>query len=174
MREGCLYIDQLTLLYNQLAIRMNAKGGSFEYLCYQQIYEQFSSVDRFFGYIRETITDCLGGGEDVTNSLLYSIVLRVKTENAAQQTALSELSGEYGVSMGYLSSLLKKELGMPFSEYLTDKRIRRAKELLLDDRLSIEEIAEQVGYHDYFYFLKVFKKHEGISPGKYRKTLEGK
>lgn len=47
---------------------------------------------------------------------------------------------------------------MPFSEYLIGKRIQKAKELLLDDKLSIEEIAEKVGYNDYFYFLKAFKK----------------
>ena len=59
-------------------------------------------------------------------------------------------------------NILKKELGMPFSEYLIGKRIQKAKELLLDDKLSIEEVAEKVGYNDYFYFLKSFKKNTGI------------
>ena len=48
---------------------------------------------------------------------------------------------------------------------------REAKELLKDDSRSIEEIANAVGYHDYFYFTKVFKKTQGISPSKYRKSL---
>ena len=43
--------------------------------------------------------------------------------------------------------------------------------MLGDDKLSIEEIAEKVGYNDYFYFTKVFKKNTGISPSKYRKNL---
>ena len=60
---------------------------------------------------------------------------------------------------------------MPFSEYLIGKRIQKAKELLLDDKLSIEEVAEKVGYNDYFYFLKSFKKNTGISPSKYRKSM---
>ena len=59
---------------------------------------------------------------------------------------------------------------MSFSKYLTSKRIQKAKELLEDDRLSVEQIAEMVGYRDYFYFTKVFKKTEGVSPSSYRKN----
>ena len=70
-----------------------------------------------------------------------------------------------------MSSLLKEELGMPFSEYITSKRIQRAKELLDDESLSVDAIAREVGYKDYFYFTKVFKKAVGISPSKYRKNL---
>lgn len=65
----------------------------------------------------------------------------------------------------------QKELGLSFSEYITARRMQKAKELLKDDSRSIEEIANTVGYHDYFYFTKVFKKTQGISPSKYRKSL---
>ena len=64
-----------------------------------------------------------------------------------------------------------EELGLSFSEYITARRMQKAKELLKDDSRSIEEIANAVGYHDYFYFTKVFKKTQGISPSKYRKSL---
>ena len=54
---------------------------------------------------------------------------------------------------------------------IVNKKIQKAKELLADESLSIEQIAEQTGYNDYFYFTKVFKKNTGISPSKYRKNL---
>ncbi len=60
---------------------------------------------------------------------------------------------------------------MSFSEYITAKRVQKAKELLADERLSVEKVANEVGYKDYFYFTKVFKKAVGISPSKYRKNL---
>ena len=44
-----------------------------------------------------------------------------------------------------------------------------AKKLLCQENLSVEEVAEQVGYHDYFYFTKAFKKYAGVSPSVYRK-----
>lgn len=64
----------------------------------------------------------------------------------------------YNISSSRLSTLIKKELGLSFSEYITARRMQKAKELLKDDSRSIEEIANAVGYHDYFYFTKVFKK----------------
>ena len=73
------------------------------------------------------------------------------------------------MSSGHLSALIKRETGASFSDYVAAKRIGDAKKLLLQEGLSIEEVAYQVGYHDYFYFTKVFKKHEGISPSAFRK-----
>ena len=67
--------------------------------------------------------------------------------------------------------MIKDELQMNFSDYIARLRIQRAKELLEDETMSIQEIAEIVGYNDYFYFTKVFKKVQGISPSKYRKSL---
>ena len=60
---------------------------------------------------------------------------------------------------------------MNYSDYLTSLRLQKAKTLLKEPNLSIQEIAEQSGYTDYFYFTKVFKKAEGISPSKYRKEI---
>lgn len=174
MKEGRIYVDQLSLLYNQLAIKLNADGAAFEYFNYYQIDEQFHDITHFFAYIRDAVAEYLGRRDDVTNSLLYSIVMRVKGESVENNSALGDLAEEFGVSRGYLSNILRKELGMPFSEYLTGKRIQKAKELLLNEKLSIEEIAERVGYHDYFYFLKAFKKNTGISPSKYRKSMTEK
>ena len=74
------------------------------------------------------------------------------------------------MSIGHLSTLIKKETGMSFTEYITEKRMEDAKKLLLKEELSIEEVAEKVGYHDYFYFTKAFKKYAGVSPSIYRKN----
>ena len=87
------------------------------------------------------------------------------------EISLAQYSEKYNISTGYLSILLKKELGMSFTEYITSKRVEKACVLLKNDSLSIASIAEMTGYHDYFYFTKVFKKIMGVSPSKYRKTL---
>ena len=85
---------------------------------------------------------------------------------------LTTLASKYSVSIARLSTDMKQKLGMNFSDYVTQLRIQRAKELLSDESMSVSEIAEIVGYNDYFYFIKVFKKVQGISPSKYRKTLQ--
>lgn len=103
-------------------------------------------------------------------SVLESIIEEIR-RNYKDNITLTELAERYNISASHLSNLLKEELGMPFSEYITSKRIQRAKELLDDESLSVDAIAREVGYKDYFYFTKVFKKAVGISPSKYRKNL---
>ena len=92
-------------------------------------------------------------------------------EHYMEDISLTSLSAKYNISLGHLSKMIKDNLQVNFSDYISSLRIQRAKELLRDDSLSIQEIAEIVGYNDYFYFTKVFKKVEGISPSKYRKSI---
>ena len=108
----------------------------------------------------------------VENTGLKQVIQEIK-ENYTKDITLTELADKYQVSASHLSGLIKSELGLPFSEYLASRRIQKAKELLADETLSIDAIAEMVGYKDYFYFTKVFKKTEGISPSKYRKSIRG-
>lgn len=92
-------------------------------------------------------------------------------EHYTENITLTELAKKYGISVGYLSSLIKENVGLSYSDYVTARRIQKAKELLEDERLSMEQIAEQTGFRDHFYFINVFKKHTGITPGKYRKHM---
>ncbi|MDO5337447.1 MAG: response regulator [Eubacteriales bacterium] len=108
--------------------------------------------------------------EMISPTVVKQMVNEIK-EHYTENITLVALAEKYGFSVGYVSSLLKDELGLSFSEYITAKRIQKAKELLADFRLSIDMVAEQSGYNDYFYFTKVFKKVVGISPSKYRKNL---
>lgn len=109
--------------------------------------------------------------EELINPTMMMQIIKEIKQNYTHNVTLSGLSEKYGISMGYLSSQLKSELGQSFSEYITSKRIQKAKELLADETLSIEAITELTGYNDYFYFTKVFKKITGISPSKYRKYM---
>jgi two-component system response regulator YesN len=90
-----------------------------------------------------------------------------------ENISLTDLAKKYGMSPASLSAQLKDRLQMTFSDYLTSLRIQNAKKLLQNPNASVQEVAEESGYPDYFYFTKVFKKVEGISPSKYRKELEG-
>lgn len=98
-------------------------------------------------------------------------ILQELQERFTEDISLSGLADKYAVSQSGLSTLIKNKLGISFSEYITARRMMRAKELLADERLSVAAIAESVGYHDYYYFTKVFKKTQGITPSKYRKKL---
>ena len=106
----------------------------------------------------------------VNDKMIDSVVADIR-DHYMEDISLTSLAAKYNVSMGSLSKMIKDHLQLNFSDYIASLRIQRAKELLSDETLSIQEIAEIVGYNDYFYFTKVFKKIEGISPSKYRKEI---
>lgn len=68
----------------------------------------------------------------------------------------------------YFSRKFKSATGTNYSEYITNLRINKAKELLRLRNYSISQVAEMVGYQTVRYFSKVFKKHVGIMPKDYR------
>ena len=57
-------------------------------------------------------------------------------------------------------------------DYLTELRINKSKELLCSDTLSVQDVAEQVGYRDLKYFSRLFKKTTGVSPSDYKKLYK--
>ncbi len=83
--------------------------------------------------------------------------------------SLAEFAAEYGYSADYLGRIFSRAAGISFSEYLANARINKAKFLLSSTSLSIEGVAEALGYYDTCYFNRQFKRITGISPGRYRK-----
>ena len=69
-----------------------------------------------------------------------------------------------------MSHLFRNEMGTTFSDYLTRVRLEAAKKLLMEGA-SVDKTAEEVGYNDGNYFIKIFKKYVGVTPAKYRKSL---
>lgn len=90
-------------------------------------------------------------------------------ENLSGKIGLEDLAEHVGLSRSYLSTILKAELGMTFTDYLNMMRIEKSKELLLNPVLSLAEIADLTGYSDQSYFTKKFAQLTGMSPGQYRK-----
>lgn len=85
---------------------------------------------------------------------------------------LEDVSNVVGFNATYFSTLFKKETGQNFMDYLTDLRISKAKELLCGDSLSVQDVAEVVGYRDLKYFSRLFKKSTGVSPSDYKKLYK--
>lgn len=88
---------------------------------------------------------------------------------ADTELSLKSLSFQLGFNSSYLSVLIKKELGLPFQDYLIQERMKRAKLLLLTTDLKVYEIAEQVGFDDMNYFSQRFKQIVGVTPRQFKK-----
>lgn len=114
--------------------------------------------------------DSAEGGYQSENVLVQNMVKFIQ-EHFPEGISLQMLAGEFGMSESYISNLIKKKTGKGFGEHLVEVRIRKAQEYLRTTNDSIETIAARVGYPDYFYFTKVYKKATGISPAAYRRQL---
>lgn len=89
--------------------------------------------------------------------------------NLSRQITSSELAEVAGLAKSYFVQLFGSETGMTVKQYLAKKRCQEAAGLLLDSRLSVQQIGAYVGYADNNYFSKVFKANMGVSPQDYRK-----
>jgi len=89
--------------------------------------------------------------------------------NLAETISVKQLADRFHMNANYFSQLFKEQTGISFSEFLARQRLQLAKRLLLTTNLSIQNIAEQVGYQTDRYFIRVFRAHEQLSPAQFRK-----
>ncbi len=92
--------------------------------------------------------------------------VRYFNHNYRQDPGIAALAADFALSPSQFRRLFKAYCGLSPLEYLLTVRISRAKELLAGG-MTIAEVAERVGYHDQFYFMRVFKKIAGVTPGEF-------
>lgn len=85
--------------------------------------------------------------------------------------SLESLARKYSVNKNYLSSRFSKELGMTLTDYINLTRVRRSLKLLSNTSLSMQDVAERVGFTDANYYTRIFKKIHGSTPNEYRKSI---
>jgi two-component system response regulator YesN len=100
-----------------------------------------------------------------------ALALRFMDEHSDQAFGLQEVAQQAGLNASYFSALFKEQMNMNFSEYVTRRKLHKAKDLLIRTKLPVAVIAEQVGYQTTKYFHKVFKEYVGASPGTYRQQM---
>lgn len=86
---------------------------------------------------------------------------------------LNELAAHVGLSSAYVSRIFKETLGVGFLEFLNTSRIDRAKILLSETKMNVEQVGFEVGFNNLRSFMRTFKQYTGTSPGKYREGAEG-
>lgn len=86
-----------------------------------------------------------------------------------EDISLELLAEKLNITGAYLSTYFKEKNGINFSDYINNYRMDRAKEMLENTQLKIQEISERVGYHNVNSFIRMFKKVTGIPPGEFRK-----
>lgn len=129
-------------------------------------YHDAKEAIAWFGYKypNELVFD---DGSGSTNSAIRDTE-RFISENYDEKITIQDIADEVYLTPQYLCKVFKDETGTTINNYITDMRMEKAKELLMDRNLKLYEIAAQVGYRDPNYFTRVFKRYFKMSPSEYR------
>lgn len=100
--------------------------------------------------------------------LLHKALEYIDANYDQETLSLNSVSEAVGVSANYFSAIFSQGMERTFVEYVTTKRMEKARKLLRGTDKSAGEIATMVGYKDPHYFSYVFKKNQGVSPREYR------
>ncbi|MCR5301361.1 MAG: response regulator [Lachnospiraceae bacterium] len=121
----------------------------------------------FIEKMKNAVVNMTTGSLDHTHYLIRQALEYIEN-NAGKDISLNEISEKLNISSYYFSKLFKEETNEGFVEYLTKRRVEKAKEMLKDQSKSIKEIGSVCGYSDPNYFSRIFKKATGMTPTEYR------
>lgn len=145
-------------------------GISFDELKAKQT---FHEIDAYAEQIINTIIGSMETENNVANHKSIKKLLTYIGSHYNQDFGLNELAAIVDLNPVYLSILFKEEVGMSYIKYLTNLRIKKAKEYLLED-YKVNQVSEMVGYKNYRHFCDIFKKYVGRSPNEYRGNTRAK
>jgi len=91
-------------------------------------------------------------------------------KNYKNDLSVSEMAEHFKYAEPYFCKIFKQYFGRSFVSYLTDYRIKKAKQLLTETSMTVSEIGKETGYPDSNYFTKVFRRKTGVTPSDYRRT----
>ncbi|MGI2293546.1 helix-turn-helix domain-containing protein [Paenibacillus sp. GXUN7292] len=120
---------------------------------------------------RELILALSSQKQQARSALVQSILTYIETEYQAQHLSLESAAERFNMNPSYFGQIIKRETNKTFLQYLSYIRIQKAKELLDDHELKIQEVAEATGYGNRSTFIRVFKAQVGITPSEYRNRL---
>ncbi len=125
-------------------------------------------IMNYLSSIFELIMNSIGNSsrDSILDDILYYI-----DHNYQNNIKLETIAPLFGYNSAYLGKIFSKTVGENFNNYIDKVRIMHAKELIVDNKLKVYEIAEQIGYKNVDYFHKKFKKYVSLSPAEYRKRI---
>lgn len=109
--------------------------------------------------------------DEPTQDIVQKVIQYMKS-NYRDEIGTTMIAEHFQVTPNYLSTVFHQKTGFTIMRFLTELRINRAKEILAEGAVQIQEAAELVGYFNPRHFTNLFKKIEGHSPTEYKQMLK--
>ncbi|MGO4729055.1 helix-turn-helix domain-containing protein [Paenibacillus sp. 2KB_22] len=141
------------------------------------VYNQHGGISRFQtemlfrDVLNETLLCVDHRQKSCESDALFERVSTFIQEYYDQSLTIASLAEQNNVNRNRLSYVFRRHAGMGPAEYILKYRINMAQQMLLANDASVQQIAETVGIADPFYFSRVFKKQNGVSPTAYRQKF---
>ena len=140
----------------------------------KQLIAEYGSLSEMIERLKEEINRARNADnteQDFSNNAFMKLMEYIG-ENYKKEISLSSAGEALHMNPSYVSQLFKKEAGITFIHYITQLRIDDAIILLTTTKMPVIDIALEVGFNDYFYFLKTFKRFTGKTPSQYREEAD--
>ncbi len=171
-----------SLFVTRPAIALPVKNPERMELRFRKIREELKSIrnfsddlavrNRVFSLLAPFLTVLLSERTEDSALNRDPVFVRVLEEidrNLNRSLRIGELREKTELSQPDFSRLFRQRFGLPPKQYITWRRISRAKELLNRTRLPVKEIAFRCGFEDRYLFYRLFRKNTGMRPSEYRK-----
>ena len=137
-----------------------------------QLVERVRRQRRIESIPAEIMQKAQGGEGERPKDDVVSTVKRYVREHIQEDIYIADLAGQVFLNEQYLMRTFKKTTGMSILEFITSERLWLAKELLANTSYPINRVADMVGYGNYSYFTKIFKREVGLTPQAFRQSVE--
>jgi two-component system response regulator YesN len=152
---------------------LNELGGNIDHVIPDLSFiEDLQTIEQIREQVQAILVSALVFRDNQTTHQYVGMIQQARDyidrHYADSNISLTEVAAQAHLSPSHFSTVFSQETGQTFKDYLTEIRIRTAKELLRTTTLKSFEIADQIGYSDPHYFSYVFRKHTGLSPKEFR------
>lgn len=144
-------------------------ADDLEFLCGNHRYDTYLEYRHWLEAVYSIIVSKMSDPVNYSSVIIEAV--KYIQHCYAEDLNVSRVAEKVGITPNYFSHLFKKEMGIAFSEYLNKIRIIAAKKMLKEPLLMGYEVADKVGFQNYHYFTKVFKRMEGVSPSEFKKGI---
>lgn len=151
----------------------DAKARMVELYAWADSPENLESVMRMDIIVRQLLVPLLAAAPEDGGQFerldAFSQVIDHIDRHLDQELSIPELAALVRMGRNEFSAAFRHAFGTPPKQYLTQRRVGRAKVLLLRTKLRVKEVAAAVGYDNEFFFYRIFKKYAEVTPDEYRR-----
>ena len=165
--------EYLELLYEKSGARFHYKSGTGA--VFAEILEELSRPqpeEHRLSYLLHDLLGILAAKEPVSMDPCVAEAINYIQEHYMEEISVEDIAEKASLSKYHFSRIFRDQTGCSPHQYLISFRIRKARELIMETKLSIENIGLQCGFSSSSHFIRAFKKEMDFTPASYRKYFD--